>query len=152
MSPYISGAVMDGPVALLLVLANGRRNAATISCFSELAHHPTSLWVSIATGSYTHDLVLQAGAFTLAVLSDRQRQIALACGSVSGRDQDKVATLAVHASPSGLLAVDGALASSLCRVRERIALNDHTVFLADIVEGVMDSRASRRRHLLLSDL
>jgi flavin reductase (DIM6/NTAB) family NADH-FMN oxidoreductase RutF len=152
MNPYIAGAVMDGPVALLLVHADGRRNAATISCFSELAHHPTSLWVSIATSSYTHELVGRAGAFTLAVLSVRQRQIALTCGSVSGRDRDKVAALAVQASPSGLLPLDGALASSLCRVRDSIVLDDHTVFLADIVEGVMDSGASHRRHLLLSDL
>jgi flavin reductase (DIM6/NTAB) family NADH-FMN oxidoreductase RutF len=151
MNPYLSGAVVDGPVALLLVQSAGRRNAATISCFSELAHHPTSLWVSIATSSYTHELVQQARQFTLAVLSDRQRQIALTCASVSGRERDKVATLPVHALPSGLFALDEALASSLCRVRESIAVDDHTVFFADILEGVMDSGASHRRHLLLSD-
>ena len=143
---------MDGPVALLLVQVNGRRNAATVSCFSELAHHPTSLWVSLATSSYSHELVREAGHFTLAVLSDAQRAIALACGAVSGRDSDKLAALDVHGAATGLLALGGALASSHCRVRDTIALGDHTLFLADILDGVIDSRAAHRRHLLLSDL
>ncbi|MGH7718100.1 MAG: flavin reductase family protein [Gemmatimonadaceae bacterium] len=151
-SPYLSAAVTDGPVALLLVEANGRRNAATVSCYSELAHHPTSLWVSLAAGSYTHALVDEAGRFTLAVLSDRQGDLAHRCGSVSGRERDKCAALDLHASPAGFLYLDGALASSACRVRGRIPLGDHTVFLADIIEGELESRASHLRHLLLSDL
>jgi len=151
-SPYLSAAVTDGPVALLLVEANGRRNAATVSCYSELAHHPTSLWVSLATGSYTHALVEEVGRFTLAVLSERQGRLAHACGSVSGRERDKCTALDLHTSAGGFLFLGGALASSGCRVRGRIPLDDHTVFLADLVEGELESRASHLRHLLLSDL
>ncbi|MGH9881985.1 MAG: flavin reductase [Pyrinomonadaceae bacterium] len=48
--------------------------------------------------------------------------------------------------------MQGALASTSCRVRQSVDLDDHTLFVADIIEADLESRTSHLRHLLLSDL
>lgn len=124
----------------------------TVSFFSEVAHHPTSLWVSIAKTAYTHALLEEGGQFSLIVLNQTQKEIALTCGSISGRDQDKCAALDLYPGPEGYLFLNGALASTACSVRQRVPIQDHTLFVADILQTEIESRKSHLRQLLLSDL
>jgi flavin reductase (DIM6/NTAB) family NADH-FMN oxidoreductase RutF len=151
-NPYISAAVADSIVGLTIVKAGSRANAMTVSFFSEVAHHPTSLWVSIAKTSYTHELLQETEQFSLIALNNSQREIALTCGNVSGRDRDKCATLDLYNGPEGYLFLSGALASTACNVREAISIDDHTIFIADILYSEIESRKSYLRQLLLSDL
>jgi len=124
----------------------------TISFFSEVAHHPTSLWVSIAKTSYTHELLQETRHFSLTVLNSTQREIALACGSVSGRDHNKCSELDLYNGPEGYLFLSGALASTACTIRQTISIDDHTLFIADILYTELESRKSHLRQLLISDL
>ncbi len=151
-SPYIADSVVESAVGLVLVETGNTRNAMTVSFFSEVAHHPTALWVSISNKTYTHSLIEQTGRFTLAVLNQAQKTLAIACGTVSGKDHDKCASLDLYKSPGDFLFLRGALASTGCVVRERVTLGDHTLFVADIIESHIDSRKAHMRHLLLSDL
>jgi flavin reductase (DIM6/NTAB) family NADH-FMN oxidoreductase RutF len=151
-SPYISESIVESAVGLVLTESDGRRNAMTVSFFSEVAHHPTALWVSIARASYTHALVEESGRFTLAVLNQRQGAIALACGTASGRDVDKCARLDLYPGPENYWYLGGALASTAARVRQAVPVGDHTLFVADILASDLESRSSHLRHLLLSDL
>jgi flavin reductase (DIM6/NTAB) family NADH-FMN oxidoreductase RutF len=151
-SPYITGSVVESPVGLILAESRGQSNAMTANFFSEVAHHPTSLWVSIATSSYTHELVGQSGRFSLVVLHPQQKGIAQLCGSVSGRDCDKCARLAVYRSSDGFLFLRDALASIACRVRSAHPLGDHTLFVADILHGQIETRRGGLRHLVTSDM
>jgi flavin reductase (DIM6/NTAB) family NADH-FMN oxidoreductase RutF len=86
------------------------------------------------------------------VLNQKQKKIALACGTVSGREQDKCSRLDLYLNPSGFLFLRDALASTSCRVRQSLDVDGHTLFIADILEVELESRASHLRHLLLSDL
>lgn len=124
----------------------------TVSFFSEVAHHPTSLWVSIAKTAYTHSLLEEVGQFSLIVLNQTQKEIALACGSVSGRDRDKCSALNLYPGPEGYLFLNGALASTACRLRQTVPVEEHTLFVADILQCEIESRKSHLRQLLLSDL
>jgi flavin reductase (DIM6/NTAB) family NADH-FMN oxidoreductase RutF len=151
-NPYVAGHVVESAVGLVLVESQEARNAMTVSFFSEVAHHPTALWVSISTQTYTHSLIEETNRFTLSVLSQKQRAIALKCGTVSGQQHDKCASLDLYKSPGGFLFLRGALASTGCSVRQRISLGDHTLYVADILESHLDSRSAHLRQLLLSDL
>lgn len=151
-SPYVTSAVIDSAVGLVLVENQKRQNATTISFFSEVAHHPTALWIAISPETLTHSLILETGRFSLAVLTEKQAQIAKSCGTVSGNQTDKCAALDLHRSPSGFLFLSGALASTGCVVRHSEQTGDHTLFVADIIEAELDSATLDRRQLLLSDL
>ena len=122
-----------------------------MSFFSEVSHHPTSLWVSIATSSLTHEMITASGTFSLIVLHEQQAAIAHMCGEVSGRNVDKCSSLSLSLK-DGWLFLDGALASIACRVMSTRDLGDHTLFLAAIISGELDSKNAMRRHLLTLDL
>ncbi len=151
-SSYLNGPLIDSIVGLVLVKAGDRANAMTVSFFSEVAHHPTTLWVSIARSAYTHALLEETSQFSLIVLNQTQSQIALDCGETSGRDQDKCAALNLYGGPEGYLFLNDALASTACSVRQAVTVGDHTLFIADILQTEMESRVSHLRQLLLSDL
>ena len=143
---------MESPVGLVLAEAGGRTNAMTVSFFSEVAHHPTTLWVSIAASSYTHELIQSSGRFSLVVLHEKQKEIAERCGSVSGRDRDKCTGLNLYRGADSFLYLSGALCSISCEVRSTHPLDGHMIFIANILAGETDSKTSFRRHLLTTDL
>lgn len=151
-SPYLTDSIIESAVGLILVEAGARRNAMTVSCFSEVAHHPTTLWVSIAKTAYSNDLIQETGRFSLAILNVNQKEIALSCGTVSGRTRDKCSSLDLYRSVNGSLFLRRALASTDCSVRQSVDLGDHTLFIADILRTDLDSSSAHLRHLLLSDL
>lgn len=135
-----------------MVQAGNRANAMTVSFFSEVAHHPTSLWVSIAKTAYSHELLEEVGQFSLIVLNNTQKEIAFTCGSISGRERDKCAALDLYRGPEGYLFLNGALASTACSIRQSVPIEDHTLFIADILQSEIESRKSHLRQLMLSDL
>ncbi len=149
---YVTNSVLDSAVALLMVESGGRRNAMTISCFSEVAHFTSALWVSVAKTSYSHELLHEATKFSLAVLTEKQRALALACGNSSGRSVDKCKSLSLYKSEGGFLYIQDALASTGVNICESLGIGDHTLFVGEIVESHFSTKASRFRHLLLSDL
>lgn len=151
-SPYLQGSVVESAVGLVVVETPTRRNAMTVSFFSEVAHHPTTMWVSISLRSLTHSLLEEAGCFSLILLHQRQAAIALACGTQSGRDHDKCAVLDLYRYTENFLFLRGALTSTACRVRRAEDLGDHTLFIADMQAGHVETRRTFARQLLLSDL
>ena len=151
-SPYITDSVIESAVGLVLIHAGEISNAMTVSFFSEVAHHPTALWISIEKTSFTYDLLQHQPKFTLAVLNQNQHDIALHCGTVSGRDQEKTSQLDLYLNRNNFLFLRGALACTGCTVRTTNELDDHVLFIADIMEAELESRTSHLRQLLLSDL
>lgn len=151
-SSYLTDSIIESAVGLILVEAGTRRNAMTISCFSEAAHHPATLWISVARTTYSNELIRETGKFSLAILNLNQKEIAISCGTISGRESDKCASLDLYRSRDGFLFLRRALASTACSVRQSIDVDDHTLFVADILDADLDSRSAHLRHLLLSDL
>ncbi len=151
-SPYLARSVMESPVGLVVVQSGERMNAMTVSLFSEAAHYPTSMWVSIAPTTHTHELLAAAGRFSFVTLRAGQARLAAACGTASGRDTDKCAGLDLYDGGNGFLFLRDALACTACVVDQSRRVGDHTLFIARMLSGAFDGRRSAERHLLLSDL
>ncbi|MEO8619906.1 MAG: flavin reductase family protein, partial [bacterium] len=94
--------------------------------------------MSIANDSLTYTFIQQSRRFSLIVLHERQEEFARRCGSVSGRTEDKCAHLPLRQVGQHLF-LDGALASVACTVRSTVDVGDHTLFIADIVSGEMET-------------
>lgn len=150
--PYVIGALVNAPVGLLIARDGTGFNPMTVSCFSEAAHHPASIWVSISKGAYTHSLLERAPEFSFIALESHQGHIAVACGTASGRSTDKRDLLDVYENDRGFVFVKGALASTACRIHRSIPRGDHTLVLADMLSGDVDRRRGTTRNLLISDL
>ena len=151
-SNYLSGSIVDSPVGILIAEDGDRRNVMTISFFSEVAHHPVSLWISIRPDCYTRELIDSSSRFTLSVLHSGQSALAWQCGLVSGRTNDKFSGVRTHRGPEHFLYLDEALAGAACRVRFSRPAGDHLLYVADILAGEVETRYSRKRPLLSRDL
>jgi flavin reductase (DIM6/NTAB) family NADH-FMN oxidoreductase RutF len=150
-SPYVRSAIVEAMVGLLAVRTPSLANVMTVSFVSEVAHHPTTLWVSIDRSTYTHELLRSVGQFSLAMLHDGQADVAWACGTVSGRERDKCSSLGLEPR-TDFLFLPTALTNTACRTRATVDLGTHTLFIADLLSGEVNSHLQGRRNLLLSDL
>ena|SRR5580700_4123767 len=151
-NPYLRDAVAESPIGLAIVKLEDRRNAITVSFFSEVAHYPTAMWISVSKDSYTHPLLRRAGRFSFITLSHEQSGIAIACGTASGRAQDKCSALDLYDNGDGFLFLKDALASTACRIASEIDVGDHTLFIGHMLSGDVSTRSRNLRQLLLSDL
>ena len=153
-SPYLRHAVIDNGVALVTSAANGRHNVMTASFFAESSHIPVLVRVAIAPSCPTHDLIVKAGWFGLSLLSKGQEELALVCGSISGREVSKLQHqgLQYHLGDHGIPLLPDCLTTSECRVIEETALGDHTLFTGEIITSLRQSKISYRETLLISDL
>jgi flavin reductase (DIM6/NTAB) family NADH-FMN oxidoreductase RutF len=151
-SPYVAGAAIESMVGLVISRTPSSANLATVSFASEVAHHPASAWVSIAHGSLTHDLLRENGDFTYVVLHDRQADIAWRCGTSSGRTVDKAAGLPLYMHAGRFMFLRSGMTNLACRIRRSVDVGDHTLFVADVLSGEVNSRFQYRRHLLVRDL
>ena len=153
-SPYLAQAVVDGGVALVTSAGHGRINAMTVSFFAESSHLPVLLRVALAPQSLTHELVSDSGWFGLSVLRHGQEELALQCGTASGREFRKFERWKIrhHLSPHGVPLLRDALTTSECRVVTKVPLRDHTLFIGEVVASFTQTRQSFRDPLLVSEL
>lgn len=146
------GCIVESPVALVVAETETLRSAAAIHTFSEVAHHPTTLWVSLPVASGVRSLIEESGRFTLAVLQKKQAEIARHCLRASAPGCDNCGTLPLYRTRDGYLFLRGAQACVACRVRSRHPVGDHIIFIADLLFGDVDRGARPLRHLLVSDV
>lgn len=151
-SPYVARASVDSPVGLVVVRAGQRVNATTVSFFSEVAHYPTSMWISLEPESYTHSLLTEINEFSFITLHCRQAETAAACGTESGRARDKCKSMPLYDNGGGFLFLKDAMASTACRVVRTHPLGTHTIFVAHMLSGDMQQGRVSLRNLLISDL
>lgn len=141
-SPYVHGSVVEGVVGLLTVESGGARNAMTVSCFSELAHHPTALGSPSPT-PVTRMRCSPRGERSACRSSGPTRVRWRARAGRSRGANGTSAGLALYAPRPGFWFLRGALTCTACRVYDQIPAGDHTIFLGEILFGEFDSR---RKH------
>jgi flavin reductase (DIM6/NTAB) family NADH-FMN oxidoreductase RutF len=113
-----------------------------ITSFSEAAHYPATMWICVNRASPAHLLLVESGRFTFAMLHQGQAEIAAGGGAAAE----------LYEFGDGFLFVRNALACVACRITQSEPVGDHTLFVAEMLAGVTDSRCSVMRPLLLSDL
>ncbi len=127
-----------------------RDNLITVAWAGVVNTDPPMISVSIRPSRHSHAQIVQSGAFCLNLIGRRLCKAADYCGVRSGRDVDKFKEMGLHA-----LAVEGFPAPALaeapaflcCRVRQRIPLGSHDLFLcaveqAYVSDGLFDEAGS----------
>ena len=91
--------------------------------------------VQLYKTNYTHELVLGSKVFALNFLRADQLQLMKDLGFVSGRDQDKLATIQHRAAVTGSPIFTDCFGYMDCRVINAMDGGDMTCFLAEVVDG-----------------
>lgn len=128
-----AGALTHG-VYVLGVKSGETVNLMTAAWITQISSSPAIL-VAVGTSHYTAQLIREAGHFSVSTLRAGQRDIALHCGSVSGRNTNKLNGLSVTYSKAGDPLIADAAAHMECEVVNIYEDGDHTLFSAKIVDG-----------------
>ncbi len=127
---------------LLTAQQNGQDNGCIVNTAVQVAENPVRVSVAVIRGGLTHDMVLATGRFSLSALSvDAPFALYQHFGMQSGRNADKFAGREdVARGENGLLHLTENACSHLeCTVVKTVDLGSHTLFIAEVTEGVVHS-------------
>ena len=118
-------------------------NVFTASWTGTICTNPPMCYVSIRPERYSHDIIKRNMAFTLNLTTEELARATDWCGVRSGREYDKFREM-------GLTPIKGekvlspyiaeAPLSIECRVKEVLSLGSHDMFIADVVNIIVDDK------------
>jgi len=112
-----------------------RDNLITIAWAGVVNSNPPMISVSIRPERHSYDQIVQSGVFCLNLISRSLCKATDYCGVKSGRDVDKFKEMGLHARQvEGFPApaLEEAPAFLCCRVKQRIPLGTHDLFLCAV--------------------
>ena len=137
----IGATTFLSPVPAVILSCRGtepgfdRNNLITIAWAGVVNSDPPMISVSIRPERHSYTQIVQSGAFCLNLIGRALCKATDYCGVKSGRDVDKFKEMNLHAREvEGFPApaLDEAPAFLCCRVKQRIPLGSHDVFLCAV--------------------
>ncbi|HVN75278.1 MAG TPA: flavin reductase family protein [Thermoanaerobaculaceae bacterium] len=115
--------------------AKGTTNFAPVAWTTPLSSDPPLFGVCLSPKTYSHQLVLKTGEFTVNFLTEEQAALADDLGRLSGRETDKVRQLSLDLEPgetlsTPILAV--AYVAAECALLERHHVGDQTLLVGEV--------------------
>ncbi len=113
----------------------GTTNFAPVAWTTPLSSDPPLFGVCLSPSTYSHQLVLKTGEFTVNFLDEEHAPLAERLGKLSGRDTDKVKALDLELEPGEALSTPclaAAYASAECLLLERHHVGDQTLLVAEV--------------------
>jgi flavin reductase (DIM6/NTAB) family NADH-FMN oxidoreductase RutF len=104
----------------------------TVNSFTSVSLNPPLIIVTLANKTRTSHIVQESGLFSVSILKDTQKLLA---DKFSGKIHEEVSRFTGVETiilPKGTPAIDGSLAVLECKVKEKIPLEESTIFLAEV--------------------
>lgn len=148
---YEEAIVRRHPEQVALAIAkdqHGKFNPITLGWTMLTSHEPPMIAVSVGLTRYSLEVIRGAGEFVVCFPSSTMTAEALAFGTKSGRDVDKLATSGVKTQPA--TAIDGVLLSDAvanfeCRLLSELQTGDHVIFVGQVIAAHANQDATLRR-------
>jgi flavin reductase (DIM6/NTAB) family NADH-FMN oxidoreductase RutF len=131
------------PIPAVMVSCGDMENSniITIAWTGIINSDPPMTYVSVKKERHSHALISESGEFVINLTTTSLARATDWCGVRSGRDYDKFAEMGLTPVPSAVVgapAVEESPISIECRVRQIIPLGSHDMFLADVVNVLVD--------------
>ncbi|MFW6449339.1 MAG: flavin reductase family protein, partial [Halobacteriota archaeon] len=148
-----SKSLLKPHVPLLVVTAADDRgpNVMTAAWWMLAGYRPFRYLLAVDRKTFTHELIEANPEFVLAVPTEDLIDAVAYCGSVSGRDVDKIETLDLGVNPAlevDVPTLDAALGNIECRVDESFTFGENTYYFGEVAaatvrSGMLDGRVLR---------
>jgi flavin reductase (DIM6/NTAB) family NADH-FMN oxidoreductase RutF len=117
--------------------AGDRRNGMTLNWATQVSFDPKLIAVSVEKEAFTHELLLEGGVFALNLVDREDRAIVRKFTKPVEVDLEArtMNGFAFHDGLSGAPVLDQAVAYVDCRVRQKVDLGAHTLFLGEVVDA-----------------
>lgn len=126
-------------VTIVTSLADGERHGMTVSSFTSISLQPPLVLVSIEQGRRTHQMISQSGVFGITLLCVEQQEISDRFAGRLGDERDRFDGLSTYFLTSGVSLISGGLAGLDCKKISSIDAGDHTIFIGEVVDILIDS-------------
>ena len=125
------------PAVMVSCCRSGERpNIITVAWAGTVCSEPPMLSISVRKERYSYDIIRESGEFAVNLVNRDLVRAADYCGVKSGRDVDKFGEMELTPMQSQRIAAPGIAESPVnieCRVKERIPLGSHDMFLAEVL-------------------
>lgn len=133
------GSVITSPLPPTLVTCGTmeKPNVFTVAWTGILCTQPPVTYISVRPERYSYVLIEQTGEFVINLATQQLVKAVDLCGVKSGRDTDKFALTGLSCEKAA--AVSSPIIAECpinieCRVRQKISLGTHDMFMADILK------------------
>lgn len=132
------GSVLTSPVPPTLVTSsyNGVSNVFTVAWTGIMCTRPPVTYISVRPQRYSFELIDKSGEFVINLASKELVKAVDFCGVKSGKKINKFEHTGLTVSDGSMVkapVIEQSPLSLECKVRDKIELGTHTVFIADIV-------------------
>jgi flavin reductase (DIM6/NTAB) family NADH-FMN oxidoreductase RutF len=132
------------PAALISCGSNpDEYNLMTVSWLGTVCSEPPMCYISVRPGRHSHEIIKRNGEFVINLTTVELSQVTDWCGVKSGRDMDKFKESGLTAIPATVVncpIVEESPVSIECRVKEIIPLGSHDMFIADVVNIIVEDK------------
>ena len=149
---FAPGAMLNPVPVVMVTSGRDRSNVFTVAWTGIVNSDPPMTYISVRKERFSHHLIEETGEFVINLVDEKLAFACDYCGVKSGRDIDKFEKMNIHREKSTKVECASIAESPVsieCRVREKMELGSHDMFLADIVavtvrEDVVDSKNAIR--------
>ena len=118
-------------------------NLFTVAWTGTVCTNPPMCYISVRPERHSYDIIKRTGEFVINLTTASLARATDWCGVRSGRDYDKFSEMGLMAEPAAVVSapvVGESPVSIECRVRQVIELGSHDMFLADVVNVLVDEQ------------
>jgi flavin reductase (DIM6/NTAB) family NADH-FMN oxidoreductase RutF len=140
------------PVPVVLVTSGAEKpNIITLAWVSTVCSDPPMVSIAVRPSRHSHQLIEETGEFVVNIPGEDLLEVTDHCGQVSGCDVDKFAEFGLTPTPAAEVKaplIAECPVNMECKVRRKLELGTHDVFLGEIVavhvdEEVLDDKGRR---------
>ena len=116
-------------------------NLFTVAWTGTVCTDPPMCYISVRKERHSYEIIKRTGEFVINLTTVALARATDWCGVRSGRDYDKFKEMGLTAVPSAVVAAPALGESPVsieCRVREIVPLGTHDMFVADVVNVLVD--------------
>jgi flavin reductase (DIM6/NTAB) family NADH-FMN oxidoreductase RutF len=131
--------------AVLVSCGEGEQeyNLFTVAWTGTVCTNPPMCYISVRPERHSYDIIKRTGEFVINLTTASLARATDWCGVRSGRDYDKFSEMGLTAEPAAVVSAPVVAESPVsieCRVRQVIELGSHDMFLADVVNVLVDEQ------------
>ena len=116
-------------------------NVLTVAWTGTVCSDPAMCYISVRPERHSYEIIKRTGEFVINLTTEQLAKATDWCGVRSGRDYDKFSEMGRTPIPSAVVSAPALAESPVsieCRVREIIPLGTHDLFLAEVVNVLVD--------------
>ena len=116
-------------------------NLITVAWTGTVCSDPPMCYISVRPERYSYDIIKRNGEFVINLTTERLARATDWCGVRSGRDYNKFQEMNLTPEPAEIVSapvIKEAPVSLECKVRQVMPLGTHDMFLAEIVNVLVD--------------